>query len=100
MLHSKKDLKFLTAKSRSDIVMKRTKYIMRIDIIEIFMVFKFNYLQRNRSFSSKGKNVSTGNNSRARILQTGLDVINNNKSPGGVDIWGSIFLTPYACAAV
>ena len=67
-------------------------------------LFHFQYVeisyQGNRNFCSKGEYISTGNDTRARILQSSFDVVNNIKTPSGVSIWSSVFLAINASTIV
>lgn len=58
-----------------------------------------NYL-RNRWFGSKCKNVSAGDNTRARILHGSLDVVNNTETPNGIYIGSGKLFAEYAWTVV
>lgn len=60
----------------------------------------FKMYQRNRGFSSNGKNVSTRDNTGTRILNSGFYVVDYIESPSRVSVWGCILLTLYGAIVV
>lgn len=51
--------------------------------------------KRNRSFSCECENISARDNTRARIFDGSFDIVNDIKTPSGVNVWSCKFLTQY-----